>query len=127
MLAYHISQSNSYTIRTQPTASSEFTMSMQDMYTLQNTTMSLSGITYNGYESMLGFTASVSGAIVGSEYRLTLYNSGAANLPYNVDGNAIWHGSLQAYSSASIDKSVYENQIPPVISHNSENRYVIID
>ena len=127
MLAYHISQSNSYTIRTQPTASSEFTMSMQDMYTLQNTTMSLSGITYNGYESMLGFTASVSGAIVASEYRLTLYNSGAANLPYNTDGDAIWHGSLQAYASASLDKSVYENQIPPVISHNSENRYVIID
>ena len=128
MLAYNISQSNSYTIRTQPTASSEFTMSMQDMYTLQNTTMSLSGITYNGYESMLGFTASVSGAIVGSEYRLTLYNSGASNLPYNTDGDAIWHGSLQAYTSASTsDKSVYVNQIPPVISHNSENRYVIID
>jgi hypothetical protein len=97
------------------------------MTTLSNLTASLSGITYNGYESMLGFTASVSGAIVASEYRLTLYNSGAANLPYNTDGNAIWHGSLQAYSSASIDKSVYENQIPPVISHNSENRYVIID
>ena len=126
MLAYYISQSNSYTIRTQPTASSEFTMSMQDMYTLQNTTMSLSGITYNGYESMLGFTASVSGSIVGSEYRLTLYNAGAANLLYNTDGNAIWHGSLQAYKSSSVDKSVYENQIPPVISHNSENRYVII-
>jgi hypothetical protein len=126
MLAYHISQSNEYTIRTQPTASSEFTMSMQDMYTLENTTMSLSGITYDGYESMLGFTASVSGAIVGSEYRLTLYNSGAANLSSNVDGNAIWHGSLQAYVSQSTDKSVYENQIPPVISHASENRYIII-
>lgn len=127
MLAYHISQSNSYTIRTQPTASSEFTMSMQNMYTLENTTMSLSGITYNGYESMLGFTASVSGAIVGAEYRLTLYNSGAANIVTNTDGNAIWYGSLQSYASASEDKSVYENQIPPVISHASENRYIIMN
>jgi hypothetical protein len=126
MLMYHISQSNSFTIRTQPTASSEFTMSMQDMYTLENTTMSLSGITYNGYESMLGFTASVSGAIVGSEYRLTLYNSGAADLTSNSGGNAIWNGSLQAYASSSEDKSIYENQIPPVISHASENRYIII-
>jgi hypothetical protein len=115
MLAYYISQSNSYTIRTQPTASSEFTMSMQNMYTLENTTMSISGLTYNGYESMLGFTASISGAIVGSEYRLTLINSGAANLTANTDGNYIWHGSLQAYVSQSEDKSVYENQIPPVI------------
>jgi hypothetical protein len=97
------------------------------MYTLENTTMSLSGITYNGYESMLGFTASVSGAIVGAEYRLTLYNSGAANIVTNVDGDAIWHGSLQAYTSQSEDKSVYENQIPPVISHASENRYIIMN
>jgi len=123
---YHISQSNSYTIRTQPTASSEFTMSMQDMYTLENTTMSISNITYNGYESMIGFTASISGAIVGSEYRLTLINSGASNLVSNTDGDYIWHGSLQAYASASEDKSIYENQIPPVISHASENRYIIM-
>jgi len=126
MLAYYISQSNSYTIRTQPTASSEFTMSIQNMYTLENTTMSISGLTYNGYESMLGFTASVSGAIVASEYRLALYNSGAANLSSNTGGNVIWHGSLQAYASSSAEKSEYENQIPPVISHASENRYIIM-
>ena len=123
---YHISQSNSYTIRTQPTASSEFTMSMQNMFTLENTTMSISNLTYNGYESMLGFTASISGAIVASEYRLALYNSGAAQLASNSGGDAIWHGSLQAYASASEDKSIYENQIPPIISHASENRYIIM-
>jgi hypothetical protein len=126
MLAYYISQSNSYTIRTQPTASSEFTMSMQNMYTLENTTMSISGLTYNGYESMLGFTASISGAIVASEYRLELYNSGAANLTSNTGGDTIWYGSLQAYKSSSADKSEYENQIPPVISHASENKYIIM-
>jgi hypothetical protein len=75
---------------------------------------------------MLGFTASVSGAIVASEYRLALYNSGAASLASNTGGDVIWHGSLQAYKSSSVDKSVYENQIPPVISHASENKYIIM-
>ena len=118
MLAYHISQSNFFAIRTEPTASNQFTMSMQNMYTLENTTMSLSGITYEGYESLLQFTASISDAIVGAEYRLALYNSGSTD--------PIWHGSVQCYTSQSTDKSVYENQIPPVISHASENRYIIL-
>lgn len=119
MLAYHISQSNSFAIRTEPTASSELTMSMQNMYTLENTTMSMSNISYDGYESLLQFTASIASASIAAEYRLALYNSGSSE--------PIWHGSLQCYTSQSIDKSVYENQIPPVISHASENRYIIMD
>ena len=123
MLTYHISQSNSYTFRTEPTASTsnQFTMSLQDMYTLQNSTMTMTSITYNGYESMLGFTASISGAIVGSEYRATLYNG---TLSGSTD---IWHGSIQCYQSGTLDKGVYENQIPPVISHESENKYIIMN
>lgn len=118
MLAYHISQSNIYAIRTEPTSSNEFTMSMQNMYTLQNTTMSISGITYDGYESLFQFTGSIASASIAAEYRLALYNSGSTD--------PIWHGSLQAYPSQSTDKSVYENQIPPIVSHASENRYIII-
>ena len=118
MLMYHISQSNEYAIRIQPTASAEFTMSMQDMYLLTNSTMSITGITLNAYEGLLQFTGSISGSYVGAEYRLALYNSGATD--------ALWHGSLQAYQSASTDKSIYENQIPPVISHASENKYTIL-
>jgi len=116
MLAYHISQSNVFAIRTEPSASNQFTMSLQDMYTLANSTMSISGITYDGYESLLQFTASISGAYVGAEYRATLY-TGTTD---------IWHGSVQCYVSQSTDKTVYENQIPPVISHASENRYIIL-
>ena len=115
---YHISQSNAFAIRIQPTASAEFTMSMQDMYTLENLTMSMSDITLNNYEGLLQFTGSISGAYVGAEYRLTLNNVGASE--------PLYHGSLQCYQSASIDKSIYENQIPPVISHASENRYIIM-
>ena len=126
MLAYYISQSNEYTFRTQPTGSNEFTMSLQDMFTLQNLTMSMASMSYNPYESFIGFTGSISGAYEAAEYRATLYNQGAANNAGNATGNAIWQGSIQVYASQSIDKSVYENQIPPVTSHASENRYIIL-
>ena len=118
MLGYHISQSNSYTIRTEPTASNSFTMSLQDMTTLVNSTASLSGLTYDGYESILAFTASISGAIVGEEWRATIYNG----------STSIWHGSIQAFESQSlaIPKSDYENQNKQYISHESENKYIII-
>jgi hypothetical protein len=119
MLSYFISQSNGYTFRTEPAPSTEFTMSLQDMYTLQNLTMSMYSSSYQSYESYLQFTGSISGAIVGSEYRAALYSSGSQY--------AIWHGSIQCYQSQSSDKAVYENQIPPIISHESENRYIIMD
>ena len=119
MLAYYISQSNEYTFRTQPTSSNSFTLSLQDMYELNNITASLSGITFEGYESYIGFTASISGAIVGGEYRATLLNSGSTE--------PIWHGSIQVYASQSIDKSVYENQNTQYVSHESENRYIIME
>jgi len=119
MLAFFISQSNEYTFRTEPTSSNEFTMSLQDMFTLQNSTMSMSGITFEGYESYIAFTGSISSStIVGSEYRAALYNSGSTD--------AIWHGSIQCYQSSSAAKSVYENQIPPVTSHASTNEYIIM-
>ena len=119
MLAYYISQSNEYTFRTQPTSSNSFTLSLQDMYELDNITASLSGITFSGYESYIGFTASISGAIVGGEYRATLLNSGSTE--------PIWNGSIQVYASQSIDKSVYENQNTQYVSHESENRYIIME
>ncbi len=119
MLAYFISQSNQYVFRTQPTASSQFTMSLQDMTTLQNFTASISGLTYESYESYVSFSLNISGAIVGEEYRATLINSGSLE--------PIWNGSIQVYASQSTDKSVYENQNKQYISHQSENRYIIMD
>ena len=127
MLAYYISQSNEYTFRTQPTGSTEFTMSLQDMFTLQNLTMSMASMSYSPYESFVAFTGSISGSYVAGEYRATLYNSGAVNITSNATGNAIWQGSIQVYKSSSAEKSEYENQIPPVTSHASENRYIILN
>jgi hypothetical protein len=119
MLAYFISQSNQYVFRTQPTASAVFTMSLQDMTTQRNFTASLSGLTFEGYESYVSFSMDISGASVGEEYRATLINSGSLE--------PIWNGSIQVYASQSTDKSVYENQNRQYISHQSENRYIIMD
>jgi len=124
MLAYFISQSNGFTIRTEPTGSNSFTMSLTDMMGLNSFTASLTSASYTEYESILAFTASISGAVVGSEYRATILNaSGSISMP-------IWHGSVQVYHSQSVDKSIYENQIPldgNEVSHVSQNKYVIYD
>jgi hypothetical protein len=121
MLSYYISQSNSYTIRTQVTGSNQFTMSLQDMMGLNTFTASMTNVSYSAYESILAFTASIQSASVGSEYRAVLYNqSGSASID-------IWNGSWQVYSSQSIDKSVYENQNTQYVSHDSENKYIIMD
>jgi len=124
MLAYFISQSNEFTFRTEPTGSNSFTMSLTDMMGLNTFTASLTGTTYTAYESILAFTASISGAVVGSEYRATILNaSGSLSVP-------IWHGSVQVYHSQSDDKAIYINQIPldgNEVSHVSQNKYVIYD
>jgi len=119
MLTYILSGSNQYTLRTEPTASSEFTMSLQDMTELTNSTASLSGITYNGYESMLNFTASIVSASAGQEFRAILLNG----------TTEIWHGSVQVFSSQSQDTKDYRNQIPlddKFVSNVSTNEYIIL-
>ena len=117
MLTYFISGSNDYTIRVSQTTSNAFTMSLQDMTRLTNTTASITGVSYNDCESMLSFTASISGAIVGEEYRAYLTNG----------VSTLWNGSVQVFTSQSVDKPVYKTQNDGFISHDSSNEYVIID
>jgi hypothetical protein len=93
------------------------------MTTLVNTTASLTSASYNQYESMLAVTASIGDAQIGAEYRAFLINRVSGSTEYS----DVWHGSIQVYQSSSAEKSVYENQIPPIISHASENRYIIMD
>ena len=123
MYGYYISQSNYYTFRVEPTSTNEYTMSLQNMTTLVNTTASLTSASYNEYESMLSVTASINDAEVGAEYRAYLLNK--------VSGSSshieVWHGSFQVYTSQSIDKAVYENQNKQYISNVSENKYIIMD
>ena len=119
MLTYYISGSNGYTIRTQPTSSNTFILSLQDMTLQKNTTASLSNVSYEGYESYLQFTASISGTIVGEEYRARILNSGSSE--------PIWYGTIQVFQSQSEDKPQYVNQNDGFISYDdSSNEYIII-
>ncbi len=119
MLAYYISGSNLFKFRTEPTGSSNLTLHLQNMYTLVNTSSSLT-YTFDSYEGLLQFTASITSASVGDEYRAHIS-----------DGTgSIWHGSLQVYTSQSIDKPNYINQIPAdeqYISNVTDNEYIILD
>jgi hypothetical protein len=93
-------------------------MSLTDMYQLTDTTMSLQSASFMAYENLFAFTGSIDASIVGGEYRARLFSSGSSE--------PIWHGSLQVYSSQSLDKSDYEPQIPlenQYISHESTNEY----
>lgn len=119
MLPYYISQSNDYAFRTQDTASAEFTMSLQDMYQLNNLTASISGATFTPYENIFSASIIIPSASVGYEYRAQLFSSGSTD--------AIWHGTFQVYASQSIDKAIYETKNDGYISHNSDNEYIILD
>ncbi len=120
MLTYITSGSNVYTIRTEPTASNVFTMSLQDMTTQVNSTASLSGVTYNSYESLLSFTASINNTNIAQEFRAKLING----------TTEIWHGSIQLYASQSNlpeDKSIYSTQNDQYISDETSNEYIIMN
>ena len=117
MISYYISGSNNYTFRTQPTGSSTLTLYLQDMLTLVNTSSSINPYTYNAEESMLSFTASIASASVGDEYRAYI-TSGTSS---------IWHGSIQVYTSQSIDKPVYKTQIDGFVSNVTVNEYIIME
>jgi hypothetical protein len=124
MQAFFLSGSNILTIRTSPTGSGVLKLNLQDMYTLVNTTSSISSYTYNAYESLLSFTASAKtlvSASIGDEYRATITDS--------VSGS-IWNGSIQVYQSQSINKPEYENQIPIeriYVSNVTDNEYIILE
>lgn len=117
MLSYYISGSNAFTIRTKPTGSSILTLHLQDMYLLTNQSQSLNNYTFDAYQSMLSFTASIASASVGSEYRAYISDATCS----------IWHGSIQVYASQSIDKPNYTNQNDGYISNVTQNEYIILD
>lgn len=120
MQSYYLTGSNLVTIRVKDNTTNSYTMSYQDMYLLTNSTQSFSQFDYNSDESLLSFTASISGAIYGSEYRGTLRDS---------SGNDIWHGTFNTFATASTtaSKAIYENQIPPdFISNVTDNEYIVL-
>jgi hypothetical protein len=125
MLTYFISASNDYTIRTDANTSTNVILNLQNMITQENFTASLVSVSLDSYESILAFTASISGARVGDEYRATIVLSGS--------DEPIWNGSIQAFVSQSENKPEYVNQIPlpenglePYKSEVSDNTFIIL-
>jgi hypothetical protein len=127
MLTYFTSASNDYTIRVsavQPANDGSYnfgSLYLQNMTTLENTIVMLDYASYNPYESLLSFTPNISDAITAAEYRATIT---AANI-----ADEIWHGSIQVFTSQSVSKENYINQIPldnTFVSNVSENKYVIL-
>jgi len=119
MQVYYTSGSNQYTLRVEPiTSTGSLTLHLTDMYLLTSSSQSILPTSWNEYESMLIFTASIASASVGSEYRATL-KSGSCS---------IWNGSIQVYNSQSLfSKSSYENQNTQYISNVTDNSYIIMD
>lgn len=122
MLTYFISGSNGFTLRMNQTTSSvsALTMSLQDMLTQVNSTASITSASYNQCESILSFTASISSAYEGQEFR-TVIKIGNTNL---------YNGSVQVFGSQSISKPEYVNQIPLVsgsLSSDSSNQFIIMN
>lgn len=120
MLSYYISQSNEFVVRTEATGSgSTITLDLYDM--LQHTTSSydLSGsYTFNPYENILTFSQSLEGSVrTAQEFLATINDS--------VSGS-IWRGSIQVYSSQSVDKTVYTTQNDGYVSYETDNDYIVL-
>jgi hypothetical protein len=120
MQSYYTSGSNLITIRVKDNTSNSYTMSYEDMYLLTTTTQSFNSFSYNSEESLLSFTASINGAIYGSEYRATLRDE---------NSSVIWNGTFNTFATSSTteSKAIYENQIPPDFKSNiTDNSFIIL-
>lgn len=120
MQSLFLSGSNLITIRVKQNTSNSYTMSYEDMLLLTTQTQSFDSFTYNSEESLLGFTASISNPMYGSEYRATLRDD---------SGEVVWNGTFNTFASSSTtqSKAIYENQIPPdFISNVTDNEYIVL-
>ena len=118
MLSYYIDQPNEFVIRTEATGSgSSVSLDLYDMLTLTTSSYDLSGsYTFNPYENILTFSQSLD-VRTGQEFLATLTDS--------VSGS-IWRGSIQVYSSQSIDKTVYNTQNDGYVSYETDNEYIVL-
>lgn len=120
MLSYYISQSNEFVVRTRNTGSNdEFTLKLEDMLTYATSSYSLSGsYTFNPYENIFTFSQSLEGNVsVGQEFLVEISGS---------NSGSIYYGSMQVYSSQSIDKTVYTTQNDEFVSNVTDNDYIVL-
>lgn len=119
MLSYYISQSNEFVVRTESTGSgSTVSLDLYDMLELTTSSYDLSGsYTFNPYENILTFSQSLSDVRTGQEFLAEINDS--------ISGS-IWRGSIQVYSSQSVDKTVYTTQNDGYVSHETDNEYIVL-
>ena len=120
MLSYYVSQSNEFVVRTRNTGSNDtFTLKLEDMLTYQTSSYDLTGqYTFNPYENVFTFSQSLEGVVdTGQEFLVEISGS---------NSGSIYFGSLQVYSSQSIDKSVYTTQNDTSISNVTSNDYIVL-
>jgi len=132
MLTYYNDRYNDYQFRVSPIQcnATYLKCELQNMYTLVNNSFLFNPgqWSYDNYESIVSISfqlGSFDSVESGAEYRMSLvpYVSGSGYL------DAVWHGSLQVFTSQSVDKANYTNQIPldgKFVSNVSENKYVIL-
>jgi hypothetical protein len=135
MLTYYLGGYNDYTIRTKQicSGSNYLKVTLQNMMTQDNYSF-INGPgqwSYNACESIvsMSFNLSISSnSIVGDQYRMYLtpaISNSTTPFTYCED---VWHGSLAVFTSQSIDKPGYVNQIPEgetFISRDSVNEYIV--
>jgi hypothetical protein len=117
MQSFYSGSNNVFTIRTSHTGSSDLSLNLEDMLTLQTSSISPLDYTWNSEQQILQFSASFT-ASVGDEFRATITDS----------CNTIWSGTIQCYASQSINKSEYVNQntTGSFISNQTANEYIIL-
>ncbi len=120
MLSYYISQSNEFVVRTRNTGSGDnLTLKLEDMLTYATSSYDLSGsFTWNPYENILTFSQSLENNVeVGQEFTVEISGS---------NSGSIYFGSMQVFSSQSIDKVVYTTQNEEFVSNTTNNDYIVM-
>ncbi len=116
MQSYYLSGSNTNTFRIKETNNPTFTIYYENMQTLTEVTQSLNA-EYTSSESIIKFDADIDGAIDGGQYRAYLEDG---------DNNEVWNGTYKVFSSASLDKSVYQSKLDNNYKSNVTNNEFII-
>jgi len=127
---------NGYTLRVEsfPSNRNYLSLQLQDMTTQANHAVLFNPgqWSYDSYESFVSFSVDLDTATsdqpTGAQFRATLtpgIKSGSEAVVYD---EPVWHGSWQFFTSQSIDKTEYTNQIPLSQSYTSvtsSNSYII--
>jgi len=136
MLTYFKDGYNGYTVRVEPFPSNNnyLSLELQDMTTQDNHSVLFNPgqWSYSSYESFVSFSVDLDTVTndqpQGAQFRAVItpgIKSGSEAVVY---GEPVWHGSFQFFTSQSIDKVEYTNQIPlssSFLSYTSSNDYII--